>query len=77
MNRPRPTSPCIWYASAIRAHSVVCPPIPMARSPHSWKTEDPPTDQINAGCYVFRRELIEQIRRVGPFRLSGRYSRVC
>ncbi|MCF4006052.1 NDP-sugar synthase [Corynebacterium uropygiale] len=22
------------------------------------KTEDPPTDQINAGCYVFRRELI-------------------
>lgn len=25
------------------------------------KTEDPPTDQINAGCYVFRRELIESI----------------
>lgn len=25
------------------------------------KTEDPPTDQINAGCYVFRRELIEEI----------------
>ncbi len=25
------------------------------------KTEDPPTDQINAGCYVFRREVIEQI----------------
>lgn len=25
------------------------------------KTQDPPTDQINAGCYVFRRELIEQI----------------
>ncbi|MBP3088723.1 NDP-sugar synthase [Corynebacterium sp. sy017] len=25
------------------------------------KTEDPPTDQINAGCYVFKRELIEQI----------------
>ena len=25
------------------------------------KTEDPPTDQINAGCYVFRRELIEGI----------------
>lgn len=25
------------------------------------KTEDPPTDQINAGCYVFRRELIEAI----------------
>ena len=25
------------------------------------KTQDPPTDQINAGCYVFRREIIEQI----------------
>ncbi|MEN4475896.1 NDP-sugar synthase [Mycolicibacterium cosmeticum] len=25
------------------------------------KTEDPPTDQINAGCYVFRRELIDEL----------------
>src|SRR6202012_547110 len=25
------------------------------------KTEDPPTDQINAGCYVFNREIIERI----------------
>ncbi|MFD4366294.1 sugar phosphate nucleotidyltransferase [Rhodococcus sp. NPDC058521] len=25
------------------------------------KTQDPPTDQINAGCYVFRRSVIEQI----------------
>ena len=25
------------------------------------KTQDPPTDQINAGCYVFSRELIESI----------------
>ena len=25
------------------------------------KTYDPPTDQINAGCYVFRREIIDQI----------------
>jgi mannose-1-phosphate guanylyltransferase len=25
------------------------------------KTEDPPTDQINAGCYVFKREIIESI----------------
>lgn len=25
------------------------------------KTEDPPTDQINAGCYVFRREVIKDI----------------
>jgi mannose-1-phosphate guanylyltransferase len=25
------------------------------------KTENPPTDQINAGCYVFRREVLEGI----------------
>ncbi len=25
------------------------------------KTEDPPTDQINAGCYVFKRSVIEGI----------------
>lgn len=25
------------------------------------KTEDPPTGQINAGCYVFRREVIDEI----------------
>ncbi|RNE48760.1 sugar phosphate nucleotidyltransferase [Corynebacterium alimapuense] len=25
------------------------------------KTEDPPTDQVNAGCYVFRREVVEAI----------------
>ncbi|NUS64425.1 MAG: NDP-sugar synthase [Saccharothrix sp.] len=25
------------------------------------KTDDPPTNQINAGCYVFRREVIEDI----------------
>jgi len=25
------------------------------------KTEDPPTDQVNAGCYVFRREVIDRI----------------
>jgi mannose-1-phosphate guanylyltransferase len=25
------------------------------------KTADPPTDQINAGCYVFRRSLIDSI----------------
>ncbi|WP_285488417.1 NDP-sugar synthase [Amycolatopsis taiwanensis] len=25
------------------------------------KTPNPPTDQINAGCYVFRREIIEAI----------------
>jgi mannose-1-phosphate guanylyltransferase len=25
------------------------------------KTEDPPTDQINAGCYVFRRSVLKDI----------------
>jgi len=25
------------------------------------KTDDPPTDQINAGCYVFRREVVDSI----------------
>ncbi len=25
------------------------------------KTENPPTDQINAGCYVFRRSVVEDI----------------
>ncbi|MBB5955151.1 mannose-1-phosphate guanylyltransferase [Saccharothrix tamanrassetensis] len=25
------------------------------------KTENPPTDQINAGCYVFRREVVDGI----------------
>ncbi|ATE57206.1 sugar phosphate nucleotidyltransferase [Actinosynnema pretiosum] len=25
------------------------------------KTENPPTDQINAGCYVFKREVVEAI----------------
>ncbi|GAB2911950.1 NDP-sugar synthase [Rhodococcus aerolatus] len=25
------------------------------------KTEDPPTDQVNAGCYVFRREVLDEI----------------
>ena len=25
------------------------------------KTQDPPTDQINAGCYVFRREVIDRM----------------
>lgn len=27
------------------------------------KTEDPPTDQINAGTYVFKREIIDRIPR--------------
>lgn len=44
------------------------------------KAQDPPTDQINAGCYVFRREWIEKIpsdrpvsveREVFPALVSG------
>ncbi len=27
------------------------------------KTQDPPTDQINAGCYVFERDIIDRIPR--------------
>jgi mannose-1-phosphate guanylyltransferase len=27
------------------------------------KTQDPPTDQINAGCYVFSRQIIDRIPR--------------
>ena len=27
------------------------------------KTQDPPSDQINAGCYVFSREIIDRIPR--------------
>lgn len=30
------------------------------------KTDDPPTDQINAGCYVFRRSVIESIPEGRP-----------
>jgi mannose-1-phosphate guanylyltransferase len=30
------------------------------------KTDDPPTDQINAGCYVFRREVIDSIPAERP-----------
>jgi mannose-1-phosphate guanylyltransferase len=25
------------------------------------KTQDPPTDQVNAGCYVFQREIVDRI----------------
>ncbi len=30
------------------------------------KTEDPPTDQINAGCYVFRREIVDALPKGRP-----------
>jgi mannose-1-phosphate guanylyltransferase len=50
------------------------------------KTEDPPTDQINAGCYVFSREIIDRIprgrevsveRQVFPALLSDGDVKVC
>ena len=50
------------------------------------KTEDPPTDQINAGCYVFSREIIDRIprgrevsveREVFPALLSDGDVKVC
>jgi mannose-1-phosphate guanylyltransferase len=49
------------------------------------KTQDPPTDQINAGCYVFKREVIDGIpkgralsveREVFPGLLANKH-RVC
>ena len=30
------------------------------------KTQDPPTDQINAGCYVFKRSVIDEIPKGRP-----------
>lgn len=30
------------------------------------KTDEPPTDQVNAGCYVFRRSVIDAIPRGRP-----------
>lgn len=30
------------------------------------KTDDPPTDQVNAGCYVFRREVLDTIPEGRP-----------
>ena len=30
------------------------------------KTEDPPTDQINAGCYVFKRDVIDRLPKGRP-----------
>ena len=34
------------------------------------KTQDPPTDQINAGCYVFKRAVIDRIPQ-GPGGVGG------
>lgn len=41
------------------------------------KTQDPPTDQINAGCYVFNRAAIERCRAGANCRWSARCSRDC
>ncbi|AWV47559.1 sugar-phosphate nucleotidyl transferase [Mycobacterium leprae Kyoto-2] len=50
------------------------------------KTQDPPTDQINAGCYVFERNVIDRIprgrevsveREVFPTLLSDADVKVC
>ncbi|MDP7703580.1 MULTISPECIES: NDP-sugar synthase [unclassified Mycobacterium] len=50
------------------------------------KTQDPPTDQINAGCYVFQRRIIDRIprgrevsveREVFPALLSDPDVKVC
>ena len=50
------------------------------------KTQDPPTDQINAGCYVFSRQVIDRIprgrevsveREVFPALLSDPGVKVC
>jgi mannose-1-phosphate guanylyltransferase len=50
------------------------------------KTQDPPTDQINAGCYVLKREIIDRIprgrevsveREVFPALLSDVHVKVC
>jgi mannose-1-phosphate guanylyltransferase len=30
------------------------------------KTQDPPTDQVNAGCYVFKRSVIDHIPKGRP-----------
>ncbi|BCI90692.1 hypothetical protein NIIDMKKI_58980 [Mycobacterium kansasii] len=41
------------------------------------KTEDPPTDQINAGCYVFKREIIDRIPGAARSRWNARSFRRC
>jgi mannose-1-phosphate guanylyltransferase len=41
------------------------------------KTQDPPTDQINAGCYVFQRGEVSVEREVFPALLSDADVKVC
>ena len=74
----RPTSPCTSCACRTRRAFGCVPTDDDGRvTAFLEKTEDPPTDQINAGCYVFRREVIEAIPRAGRCRSSGRRSRGC
>ena len=57
-----PTSRCTWSRSPTRGRSGRCRPTPDGRvQAFLEKTENPPTDQINAGCYVFRRSVLEDI----------------
>ena len=59
---PTPTSRCTWSGSPTRARTAACRPTPPAASPQFLeKTPDPVTDQVNAGCYVFRRRVVDAI----------------
>ena len=64
---PRPTSRCTSCACPTPARTAACRPTPTARCWSSWRRpQDPPTDQINAGCYVFRRSVIDSIPEGRP-----------
>ena len=64
--RPRtgttpPTSPSTWSRSRPARFGSVPTDAEGRVEAFLEKTENPPTDQINAGCYVFRREVIGDI----------------
>ena len=59
---PAPTSRCTSPRSTTRAPSAACRPTPDGRvTAFLEKTPEPVTDRINAGCYVFRRAVIDAI----------------
>ena len=59
--RTTPTSRCTWCGCGDpRAFGCVPTDADGRVTAFLEKTEDPPTDQINAGCYVFRREVIDR-----------------
>ena len=69
--RTAPTSRCTWYASVIpRAFGCVPTDAEGVVTAFLEKTQDPPTDQINAGCYVFKREVIDR-HPEGPAAVGG------